>query len=119
MSSRARRQQAHRAGGEGGSGSCSKESSSRRADQDGDRMGASEGSTRSRSRGASPPPMPFHYLNCQKRLLREYARVRLGLGTRWRSFLPSIVSANGTHLDQTPSSQWTQVSVGAGAGAWT
>lgn len=51
----------------------------------------------------------FHFLNAQKRLLREYAKVHLDLGTRWRSSLSGIVSAKGTLLDGTPSSQWTQV----------
>lgn len=73
-------------------------------------MGAS-GSSSSTGDASPLPSIPFHFLNCQKRLLREYARVHLGLGTRWRSYLPSIVSANGTRLDLTPSSQWTQVGV--------
>lgn len=111
MSSAARRQQAPRAGGEGGS------SSRRRADGGG---GTSDSRSRSKKGGGQSKDgdggggggngeVLFHYLNWQKRLLRGYAKVHLGLGTRWRSSLPRIVSVKGTRLDETPSSQWTQV----------
>jgi len=50
----------------------------------------------------------FHYLNAQKRLLRDYARTTLGLGVRWRSSLQGLKSARGIRLATTPSSQWTQ-----------
>jgi len=52
----------------------------------------------------------FHYLNAQKRILREYAKNHLGLGVRWRSSLRGVESYRGVCLDMTPSSQWTQVS---------
>lgn len=58
--------------------------------------------------GPLPPPS-FHFLNLQKRLLREFAKANLGLGTRWRSSLVGIVSCKGVQLDDMPSSQWTQV----------
>eukprot|EP00624_Nannochloropsis_granulata_P004286 evm.model.NODE_31506_length_15132_cov_27.907812.4 len=50
----------------------------------------------------------FHYLNAQKRILREYAKNYLGLGVRWRSSLRGVKSYRGVRLDVTPSSQWTQ-----------
>ncbi|GAB5033763.1 Hypothetical protein NocV09_01500780 [Nannochloropsis oceanica] len=50
----------------------------------------------------------FHYLNAQKRILREYAKNHLGLGVRWRSSLRGVKSYRGVRLDVTPSSQWTQ-----------
>jgi hypothetical protein len=78
---------------------------------------SSMGSSSSSSSAASSPtpvpapaPRPFHFLNAQKRLLREYAKTRLELGTRWRSSLTGIVSVRGVELEYTPSSQWTQVS---------
>lgn len=50
----------------------------------------------------------FHYLNVQKRLLRDYAKKDLELGARWRATLLGVVSSRGIDLGVTPSSQWTQ-----------
>lgn len=54
------------------------------------------------------PAYSFHYLNAQKRIIREYAKTILGLGGRWRLTLRGVTSLRGVHLDKTPSSQWAQ-----------
>lgn len=60
----------------------------------------------------------FHYLNAQKRALREYARDHLHLGRNWRTELRGIRSSRGIALSELPSSDWTQDELDALYMAW-
>ncbi len=62
---------------------------------------------------------PFHYLNAQKRILRDYAKNTLGLGIRWRCQLSGVKSPRGMDLGITPSSQWTQEELDTLYTAWS